>query len=94
MGPKYCKDKSNYDNVDAALELCAGVPDGDGNGLTDGGKGFCPGDEGGPLICVENQKAVIQGVASWSEKCGKEGYPGVYVKVSALSDWINQAING
>ena len=39
--------------IDPDLDICAGVPDWDGNGEADGGKDSCQGDSGGPLICEE-----------------------------------------
>jgi len=39
--------------------MCAGLPDIDGNGLTDGGQDACQGDSGGPLICDVDGKYVL-----------------------------------
>ena len=61
--------------------MCAGLPDIDGNGLTDGGQDACQGDSGGPLICDVDGKYVLTGIVSWGAGCAKEGYAGVYGRV-------------
>ncbi|XP_063911248.1 chymotrypsin-1-like isoform X2 [Zophobas morio] len=59
--------------------ICAGVPQ--------GSKGICNGDSGGPLIVDGTQV----GIVSWStRKCGLEGVPGVFVKVSNYVGWIEK----
>ena len=40
-------------------EFCAGIPDRDGDGETDGGIDACSGDSGGPLICDVDGNAVL-----------------------------------
>ena len=42
-----------------ADDICAGIPDNDGNNETDGGKDVCQGDSGGPLICSQDGKAAL-----------------------------------
>ena len=90
----YCVSKSNYDRelIDGNVELCAGLPDRDNDGLTDGGKDACIGDSGGPLVCHEDGVAVLYGTVSWGRGCGHEGNPGVYANVFALRDWISETI--
>ncbi|KAK0169476.1 hypothetical protein PV327_011543, partial [Microctonus hyperodae] len=46
-------------------------------------KDSCNGDSGGPL----GFERTIYGLVSFGEDCGK--FPGVYVKLSYYSDWIN-----
>lgn len=68
-------------DVDGASMLCAGV---DG-----GGKDSCQGDSGGPII---NDKGKLVGVVSWGYGCARDGYPGVYSRVSSANDWIKKII--
>ncbi|KXJ82503.1 hypothetical protein RP20_CCG013184 [Aedes albopictus] len=51
----------------------------------------CSGDSGGPLM---SQKLywTIEGVVSFGYKCGLEGWPGVYTRVSNYVDWIKSVI--
>ncbi|KAF5287779.1 hypothetical protein FQA39_LY15715 [Lamprigera yunnana] len=49
------------------------------------GQGTCHGDSGGPLVA--NDKQI--GVVSWGQPCAI-GYPDVFTKVSAYSDWIGR----
>lgn len=66
-------------------QLCAG-------GLL--GQDSCKGDSGGPLMYVDrtNPKTgyyYCAGVVSFGPNpCGKEGFPGVYTRVSSYTDWI------
>lgn len=57
-------------------------------GLEDGGRDWCYGDGGGPLI-NRNTEAVI-GLMSWGYGCAEPGYPGVYTRVGKFVDWINK----
>ncbi|XP_066581977.1 transmembrane protease serine 9-like [Prorops nasuta] len=59
-------------------EICAAYPE--------GGKDACQGDSGGPMT-VEGRLA---GIVSWGRGCGERGYPGVYTKVAAYRDWIDE----
>ena len=71
----------------------------DGVGLTggmlcagdlEGGKGFCQGDSGSPLMCPSDHGDFLQltGIASWGYGCGQPGYPGVYTDTSYFIPWI------
>ena len=44
---------------------------------------------GGPLVCVENNMPILYGVSSWTSRCGEEGKPGIYTKISAIKSWLN-----
>ena len=96
MSTDYCRETSLINEnsptgeflVQDNVEFCAGIPDRDGNGLTDAGKGVCAGDGGGPLVCVNDGKAILNGMVSWSFGCGAEGNPTVFTKMSAFRSWI------
>ena len=51
------------------------------------------GDSGGPLICVEEDKPVLQGLVSWGVRCGEALLPGVYTRVASYYSWINYHTN-
>ena len=66
--------------------ICAGYPE--------GGKDSCQGDSGGPLICNEGGKAVFTGVVSLGLGCAAPNFPGIYARVTAVLNWIeNNMVN-
>jgi secreted trypsin-like serine protease len=66
--------------VSPDTQMCAGASYSDS----------CQGDSGGPLVQRGNggNGPVQVGVVSWGLGCGREGSPGVYMRVSAYADWI------
>jgi hypothetical protein len=63
------------------IQLCAWDQSG-------GNKDACQADSGGPLLLG----ALQVGVVSFSRGCGRPETPGVYVRVSAYIDWIEENI--
>ncbi|CAH0731499.1 unnamed protein product, partial [Brenthis ino] len=63
--------------------ICAGW-------LNVGGKDSCQGDSGGLLLA----DGVVVGIVSWGYGCAEPMFPGVYVRVSAYTDWINRTVSG
>lgn len=51
----------------------------------------CTGDSGGPMM-VQRLYWTLEGVVSFGNRCGLEGWPGVYTRVSSYMDWIRAAI--
>ena len=49
----------------------------------------CMGDSGGPFVCKEDNRWVMQGVVSWgSYRCEATHMYSVFTRVSMYVDWI------
>lgn len=55
------------------------------------GKDSCQGDSGGPLVVDQGGTWTQVGITSWGIGCGGE-YPGVYSRVAAFRDWIDEQV--
>ena len=58
-----------------------------------GGVDACQGDSGGPLAVPDPASPVgyrLAGITSFGVECGAPNYPGVYARVSAITDWIEE----
>lgn len=81
-----------YNGVDGVqiaqlVHVCAGYGG--------GGCDSCQGDSGGPMIQYDvQQRPVLVGVVSSGVGCARAGIPGVYVRVAAVEDWLDQVIQG
>jgi secreted trypsin-like serine protease len=65
--------------------LCAGV--------VEGGKDACSGDSGGPLFRKSSDGSVVQvGIVSFGAGCARAYRPGIYTRVSAFSEWIQEQV--
>ena len=78
-----CNSVPEYRGQVTNFMLCAGAP----------GKDSCQGDSGGPLVLTYGEPALV-GIVSWGEGCGREGQPGVYVRIDRdhYLNWIRRAI--
>lgn len=56
----------------------------------------CKGDSGGPLMNTvknnNNEQWYIEGIVSFGARCGSDGIPGIYTKVSSYVDWIHNNV--
>jgi len=51
----------------------------------------CDGDSGGPLVVFQGGRWVQVGITSWGIGCA-DGFPGVYARVAAQSNWIKAQV--
>lgn len=56
----------------------------------------CTGDSGGPLVSIDSDSGLplLVGVVSWGDLCAQPGKYGVYTRVSAHSEWLEQISGG
>ncbi|XP_047996078.1 serine protease snake-like [Leguminivora glycinivorella] len=80
---RYCN--RNWCGLDQA-QICAGKPS--------GGVDTCQGDSGGPLQVRAGSLTSVVGVTSFGFGCARAGAPGVYTKVAAFREWIEQHVWG
>lgn len=50
----------------------------------------CERDAGDPLVQKRGNETILVGVTSWGYGCALPKYPNVYVKVSAIREWIKE----
>lgn len=80
-----CVEKFSTRNINIGpSQLCAGG---------EFAKDSCDGDSGGPLMRkAHKQRWYLEGVVSFGNRCGLEGWPGVYTRVADYIDWIQKSL--
>ncbi|XP_054725162.1 serine protease 7 [Anastrepha obliqua] len=80
-----CARKFSSRNVNLITsQLCAGG---------EFSKDSCDGDSGGPLMRQSDRNRwYLEGVVSFGNRCGLEGWPAVYTRVADYVDWIEQTL--
>ena len=69
-----CKNAYESEEITAGM-ICAGKA----------GKDSCQGDSGGPMVDSEGKQV---GVVSWGYGCAQPDLPGVYSRITAALEWI------
>ena len=76
-----------YKKYDFQKQICAGTE----NSKRD----LCQGDNGGGLfekLMYDKERWILIGIVSYGCELAPQGYPGLYVRVSAYYDWIQNTI--
>ena len=81
-----CNKPEAYDGTITPTELCAGYEQ--------GGKDSCQGDSGGPLVVKNGGDYYQAGIVSWGEGCAWANKYGVYTRVAAFNQWIQNTMQG
>ena len=55
-------------------------------------KDSCQGDSGGPLTVEHDGVSILVGVVSFGFGCARENMPGMYARVSEITDWIDDVL--
>ncbi|XP_038046866.1 complement C2-like [Patiria miniata] len=84
----YTKKYSEF-NYKHDLAFCAGYEEGN--------QDACKGDSGGPVMrqmtVADGSKRWVQiGIVSWGEGCAQKGRYGIYTRLSAYKDWVQDHI--
>jgi secreted trypsin-like serine protease len=84
-----CSSPFSYGSgFDSTSMICAGD-------FVDGLPDTCAGDSGGPLVAFgPGDTPLLAGITSWGNSCALPLYPGVYSRVLAGREWIDETIAG
>jgi serine protease 7 len=52
----------------------------------------CDSDSGGPLMYNDGYAWYLEGIVSVGNRCGLEGWPGIYTRVSNYVNWIHSKL--
>ncbi len=71
-------------SINFETQICGAAPE--------GGIDACQGDSGGPLLVRDfnTEQWKLAGITSYGNGCALQGFPGVWARVSVLSDWAKQ----
>jgi secreted trypsin-like serine protease len=81
-----CNKPDSYNNLVSAQMFCAGV--------RDGGLDSCQGDSGGPVMSPASGTKELVGIVSWGFGCARRLKPGVYTRVTTVSQWAADTMAG
>jgi len=52
----------------------------------------CQGDSGGPMVFEKDGAWYLHGATSWGRSCALPEYPGVWARITKVTDWISQYV--
>jgi hypothetical protein len=81
-----CNKPEAYDGRVTTQMFCAGV--------REGGLDSCQGDSGGPVMSTASGTKELVGIVSWGFGCARRLQPGVYTRVTTISQWAADVMAG
>ena len=81
-----CQDAYGASSIDDTM-ICAQGRNSN-NDVTDA----CQGDSGGPMVFEKDGAWYLHGATSWGRSCAQAEFPGVWARITKVTDWISQHV--
>ncbi|CAL4072538.1 unnamed protein product, partial [Meganyctiphanes norvegica] len=92
-----CREQYNRNSVNDVFRVShpRGLSDGSLCAAGEDGMDACRGDSGGPLVFMSGSDSAQEvGIVSQGIGCGDPRFPGIYTRVDAYLDWLDEVVYG